>query len=122
MNKKGVSVGSLIFSIMFSFVLLLPGIAQEIPKGQDTISLEKDSGEAGEYDEEIHVEDLPESVRISIDEGYQGFEILRAYKNQDGNFRLELENGSDKAVVYYDMNGKFLKTENHNNESSLKDM
>jgi|GEM_PF-4727972 len=108
-------------------LLLLSGIlttssAMELQLGQDTISLEKESGVSAEYDEEVYVEELPDAVRSAVDEAYNGYELSRAFKNQEGNFRIELENGNEKTVVYYDMTGKFIKAEDHNNASSMQDL
>jgi hypothetical protein len=102
--------------------LLSTSFATEYQIGQDTVRMEKVSGDTGEYDEEVYVEELPESVKASVDQAYSGYELSRAFKNQQGSFRIELENGNEKAVVYYDMNGNFIKANDHNNASSMQDL
>jgi hypothetical protein len=118
---------NIFYPIFLVMLLVLPvfmstGYANILSQVQDTITLDKESFSTGEYDEEVYVEKLPEAVRASVDEAYAGFELSRAYKNQEGNFRIELENGNEKTVVYYDMNGNFLKAEDNNNASSMQDM
>jgi hypothetical protein len=114
------------FIYLFTLILLSGFLsttfAMELQLGQDTISLEKESVEPGDYDEEVYIEELPESVKASVDEAYNGYELSRAFKNKEGNFRIELENGNEKAIVYYDMTGKFIKAEDNNNASSMQDL
>ncbi len=120
-NKNIYNPVSLIILLLLP-VLLSAGNTYFLSQEQDTTSLEIESSSTGGYNEEVYVEELPESVRASVDEAYSEYELSKAYKNQEGSFRIELENGNQKISVYYDMNGKFLKAEDHNNASSMQDM
>jgi hypothetical protein len=122
MKNKNIFYPKILVMLIVLPVFMSTGYANILSQAQDTILLDKESFSTGEYDEEVYVEKLPEAVRASVDEAYAGYELSRAYKNQEGNFRIELENGNDKTVVYYDMNGNFLKAEDNNNASSMQDM
>jgi hypothetical protein len=122
MKNKNIFYPKILVMLIVLPVFMSTGYANILSQVQDTILLDKESFSTGEYDEEVYVEKLPEAVRASVDEAYAGYELSRAYKNQEGNFRIELENGNDKTVVYYDMNGNFLKAEDNNNASSMQDM
>ena len=126
MNKAdAVKVIMVLLVVLFLPVMWLPvADAQTCLVDKDTLTLEN-SGLADEsdedYDEEMNRDELPESIKASVDDAYHGYEIQRVYRSKASNYKIEVENGNEKAVVYFDADGKFLKAEDHNNQSFMQD-
>jgi hypothetical protein len=64
-----------------------------------------------EYDEEVQESDLPEAVANSLDELYPDHDVKKAFRGSDNSYKVKIENGDDKSVVYFDSAGQFVKSE-----------
>ncbi len=90
--------------------------------GQDRgVSPQEQSQEAGddkEYSEEVGKNDLPELITNSVDELYPDYEIKKAYRANDGSYKIKIENQDEKVALFYDSSGYFVRDEK---KSEMKD-
>lgn len=59
----------------------------------------------------IAFEQLPEPVRTAISETYSGYTVDKAYKGDDGTFKVNISKDAVKHELYFDSKGKLLKSE-----------
>ena len=64
-----------------------------------------------DYNDEIEENELPESVSTSLKELYPAHEVSKAYRGDDNSYKVEVENDNDKASVFFNSNGEFVKAE-----------
>jgi hypothetical protein len=60
---------------------------------------------------EVNENDLPEAVSSSIEDLYPEHDVKKAFRGTDNSYKVKLENGDDKSVVYFDSSGQFIKSE-----------
>jgi len=58
---------------------------------------------------EISLDSLPAVVKTAVEKAYPGAKIGKAYINDKKEYKLELSVGDQKATVYTDVNGNWLK-------------
>ncbi|HSD08095.1 hypothetical protein [Flavobacterium sp.] len=58
---------------------------------------------------EISLDSLPAVVKTAVEKAYPGAKIGKAYINDKKEYKLELSVGDQKATVYTDANGNWLK-------------
>jgi hypothetical protein len=68
-----------------------------------------------EYDDEIEENELPESVTTSLKELYPAHEIEKAFRGDDNSYKVEVKNDNDKASVFFNSDGEFVKAESEEN-------
>jgi hypothetical protein len=71
-----------------------------------------------DYDDEIEENELPETVTSSLRELYPAHEISKAYRGNDNSYKVKVENNDDKASVYFNSNGEFVKAETGDEDSN----
>jgi|GEM_PF-5866043 len=64
-----------------------------------------------EYDNEIEENELPESVTTSLKELYPAHEVSKAFRGEDNSYKVEVKNDNDKASVFFNADGEFVKAE-----------
>ena len=60
---------------------------------------------------EIEVDKLPQEVSKALAKDYVGFTTEKAYKGDDGSFKLKVTKGDEKSVLFYSATGEFIKSE-----------
>jgi hypothetical protein len=78
---------------------------------QSTFPQDQDQLGDAEYSEEVMENDLPEALSSSLDELYPEHEVKKAYRGTDSSYKVKLENGEEKSIVYFDSSGQFIKSE-----------
>jgi|GEM_PF-5539301 len=78
---------------------------------EDQTTVPQDQLGDAEYNEEVEENALPEAVTSSLDELYPEHEVKKAFRGTDSSYKVKIENGDDKSVVYFDSSGQFIKSE-----------
>lgn len=78
---------------------------------QSTFPQEQHQLGDAEYNDEIQESELPETVSNSLDELYPDHDVKKAFRGSDNSYKVKIENGDDKSVVYFDATGQFVKSE-----------
>jgi hypothetical protein len=63
----------------------------------------------GETFTEIKAEEVPEAVQTALKTAHPSAVIEKAFVNEKKEFKLEIKNGDQKATVYADANGNWIK-------------
>ncbi|MBP4138150.1 hypothetical protein [Flavobacterium geliluteum] len=58
---------------------------------------------------EVAVDAVPAVVRTALKTAYPGANLDKAYVNEKKEYKLEISVGDQKAIVYSDANGNWLK-------------
>lgn len=59
---------------------------------------------------EIEVSELPQKVRDAIVQENRDLKIEKAYKSNDGTFKVVVEQNGEKKDLYFDRNGNSVKS------------
>ena len=57
----------------------------------------------------IEVEKVPEAVQKALETAYPGAVLAKAYLNENKEYKLEIKVKDQKATVYTDANGNWIK-------------
>ena len=87
---------------------------------QSTFPQEQNQLGDSDYSEEVMENDLPEAISSSLDELYPEHEVKKAYRGTDSSYKVKLENGDEKSVVYFDSSGQFIKSEKDKDHKDKK--
>ncbi|PKB16966.1 hypothetical protein [Flavobacterium sp. 5] len=58
---------------------------------------------------EISLDSIPAVVKTAVEKAYPGAKLEKAYINEKKEYKLDLSVGDQKATVYTDVNGNWLK-------------
>lgn len=58
---------------------------------------------------EIKAEELPEAVKTALKTSYPDATLAKAYVNSSNEYKLDITVGDQKATVYADANGNWIK-------------
>lgn len=58
---------------------------------------------------EVTVDAVPAAVKTALQTAYPGAKLNRAFVNDKKEYKLEISVGDQKATVYSDVNGNWLK-------------
>lgn len=58
---------------------------------------------------EVKLEEVPAAVTTALEAAYPGAKLEKAYVNEKKEYKLEIAVGDQKATVYSDVNGNWLK-------------
>jgi len=58
---------------------------------------------------EVAIDAVPAVVKTALEAAYPGAKLVKAYTNEKKEFKLEISVGDQKATVYSDVNGNWLK-------------
>lgn len=58
---------------------------------------------------EIKAEEIPETLQAALKTAYPEAVVEKAFVNEKKEFKLEIKNGDQKATVYADANGNWIK-------------
>jgi len=58
---------------------------------------------------EVSAETVPAAVKTALETAYPGAKLLKAYVNDKKEYKLEIAVKDQKATVYSDVNGNWLK-------------
>ena len=58
---------------------------------------------------EVAIDTVPAVVKTALEAAYPGAKLVKAYTNEKKEFKLEISVGDQKATVYSDVNGNWLK-------------
>ena len=99
--KKGLVVSAAVILIGLS---MPKGIFAENPEQVLVIQ------EQVEY-EEISMEELPEGISQTLQQKYAEFAVSKAFVGSDSTYKVIITKGDDTSAVFFNADGKFLKTE-----------
>lgn len=60
---------------------------------------------------EITADQIPEAVSKALAKDYAGFKTDNVFKGDDGSFKLAVSKADHKMVLFYNADGKLLKSE-----------
>ncbi|KRD11701.1 hypothetical protein ASE21_08355 [Flavobacterium sp. Root901] len=84
--------------------LSIPAIAEITPNEEVNTSISVQS----EYTE-ISTDVVPAAVKTALQTAYPNAKLEKAYVNDKKEYKLEISVGDQKATVYSDVNGNWLK-------------
>lgn len=58
---------------------------------------------------EVALDTVPTVVKTALETAYPGAKLVKAYTNEKKEYKLEISVGDQKATVYSDVNGNWLK-------------
>jgi hypothetical protein len=58
---------------------------------------------------EVSVEAVPAAIKTALQTAYPGVKLEKAYVNEKKEYKLDISVGDQKATVYSDVNGNWLK-------------
>ncbi|KFF04875.1 hypothetical protein [Flavobacterium reichenbachii] len=58
---------------------------------------------------EVSADAVPAAVKTALQTAYPGAKLEKAYVNEKKEYKLEISVGDQKATVYSDVNGNWLK-------------
>ncbi|WP_163410035.1 hypothetical protein [Flavobacterium ajazii] len=58
---------------------------------------------------EIKTDEVPAAVKTALETAYPGAKLDKAYVNEKKEYKLDISVGDQKATVYSDANGNWLK-------------
>lgn len=58
---------------------------------------------------EVKMEEIPDAVKKSLETAYPGAQIEKGYVSEKKEYKLEIAVGDQKATVYADANGNWIK-------------
>ncbi len=102
--KKKVMILSVI--LVASFLAMAPASFAVQVKSQLVTSQDKEV-----KFQEIKAEEVPDAVKDALKKDYDGYTIDKAYKGDDGSYKLNVSLGDVQYVLLYDETGKLLKVE-----------
>ncbi|AOC95034.1 hypothetical protein BB050_01909 [Flavobacterium anhuiense] len=96
--KKLILSAIVVLEIMSIHANVLP--ASKVTKATVTIQ--------SEYTE-VTVDAVPAAVKTALQTAYPGAKLEKAFVNEKKEYKLEISVGDQKATVYSDVNGNWLK-------------
>lgn len=101
----------------------LPEDDQEHFRPQEEGVLPQEQSQLGDvdYSEEIEESELPATVTASIEERYPDHDVKKVFRGDDNSYKVKIENGNEKSVVYYDESGSFVKEEQDKDKDRDRD-
>jgi ribosomal protein S6E (S10) len=87
--------------------LALPQFSQATTVKNEVVAVE----EKDKKYTEITADQLPQAVSNAIAKDYVGFKVEKAFKGDDGSFKVKVSQGEDKSVLFYSANGELVKSE-----------
>ncbi|KLT69636.1 MULTISPECIES: hypothetical protein [Flavobacterium] len=58
---------------------------------------------------EVGTDAVPAAVKTALETAYPGAKLVKAYVNEKKEYKLDISVGDQKATVYSDVNGNWLK-------------
>lgn len=62
-----------------------------------------------EYKEELKIADLPASVTRSLNEKYPGYKTEKAFRGNDGTYKVKVSKGEETQTLFFDERGEVVK-------------
>lgn len=99
--------------LILSAILLgsISTFAQEAKATKETkaTTTEATSKSGQENYKEVKSEELPEALKTSLKAGYPDATVTKAYVNDKKEYKMDIAVGDQKATVYADAQGNWLK-------------
>ncbi|WP_309608537.1 hypothetical protein [Flavobacterium sp.] len=99
--------------LILSAILLgsISTFAQEAKTTKETkvTTTEATSKSSQENYKEVKSEELPEALKTSLKAGYPDATVTKAYVNDKKEYKMDIAVGDQKATVYADAQGNWLK-------------
>lgn len=102
----------ILFAVAVVFGLAIPKSAVAMKVQNDIVMLQD---KEVKYDT-VAVEQLPEAVSKSISEAYSGYTIDKAFKGDDGTYKVNISKEAVRHVLFFDDKGKLIKSEQATSE------
>ena len=97
--------------LILSAILLgsISTFAQEAKTKDTKATMDSTSKMAQENYKEVKAEELPEALKTSLKAGYPDATVTKAYINDKKEYKMDIAVGDQKATVYADAQGNWLK-------------
>ena len=94
--------------LILSAVIVL-GSLSTFAQAQTETKTEETTQTVGENYTEIKAEELPAAVQAALKAAHPTAVVEKAFVNEKKEFKLEIKVGDQKATVYADANGNWIK-------------
>jgi len=94
-------------AVVLTICLALPQFSQATNRNNEVVVAQQ----VGVKYTEITSDQLPKEVSDALAKDYAGFKTDKAYKGDDGSFKVAVSKDTNKMVLYYSANGQLNKTE-----------
>ena len=107
MKKRNQIIVPVFGVVLWASSILMPGTA-EAQTQTDSVVVKEDPNL--NY-KKIQKEDLPEAVTDAFNQDYSGYVVEKAYKGENGSYKLEVARDDIRYMVFYDESGQLIKVE-----------
>jgi hypothetical protein len=92
--------------------LALPQATEAVKIQNGMVSLQQQQTKQKEVKyQEVTVDKVPEAVKKALSSDYPDHKIDKAFKGEDGNFKVAVSKGDMKHTLIYSEKGELIKTE-----------
>ncbi len=102
--------------ILLGILIALTGV-HAVGAGSDSLVLRSVPGKTVQF-KEIRIEDVPKTVHDAMKEYFADYEINKAFKSDEGSYRLEVSRENIRYVLYYDDKGELIKVDQPESSNS----
>jgi hypothetical protein len=86
------------------------GTTTTTPRSSSTMSSGSSSGSmSATYNKEVKTSELPAAVTRSLNEKYPGYKTDKAFKAEDGTYKVSISKGDEKQTLFFDERGESVK-------------
>ena len=71
---------------------------------------------------EIISDQIPKAVSDALAKDYAGFKTDKAYKGDNGSFKVAVSKGTDKSMLFYSADGKLTKSKKATDKAKSEKM
>ena len=61
------------------------------------------------FNEEVKTADLPAAITKTINEKYPGYKTEKAYRSEDGHYKVKISKGDEMQTLFLDQRGESVK-------------
>ncbi|PWB25918.1 hypothetical protein [Flavobacterium sp. HTF] len=94
--------------IVLSAAIVLASLSIYATTITSSVEANIEAGVQAEYTE-ISADTVPAAVKKALETAYPGAKLVKAYVNDKKEYKLDISVGDQKATVYSDVNGNWLK-------------
>ena len=94
-------------AVVLTICLALPQFSQAMNRNNEVVVTQQVEVKYTE----TTTDQLPKAVTDSLAKDYAGFKTDKAYKGDDGSFKVTVSKDTNKMVLYYSASGALIKSE-----------
>ena len=96
--------------MFFSAIILMTSLALPTVSFADKARNESVVSQEVKY-QEIKADEIPKAITESFSKDFSGYSIDKAFKGDDGTYKLEVSKDAVPYVLHYNVDGVLLKVE-----------